>query len=204
MRLRDRFLATSALLMLCAAPAQAADTGSWTFGSTDPSLLGVGIGLFDETFFDPRVGFFSIDYNRMHFESSDMRFEYASGYNLLPTSEVFGRLHPVGGIEMTGAGGTFLNAGVNYDVNFGPLHFVPAFTPGLFFPGDGKRLNYPLEFRTQVEFAYEFNDRSRLGVAFSHISNSQLSFIAHKPNPGADTVMVYYRFPLEAWFPGSR
>ncbi len=199
MRLRSILLAAGALAALCGPPALA---GDWTLGGKDPSLIGAGLGLFDETFFDPRVGFFRIDYNRMHFELSDMRFEYVGGYDILPTPEIYGRMHPVGGVEVTGAGGTFLNAGVNYDINYGPLHFIPAFTPGLFMPGDGKRLNYPLEFRTQVEFAYEFADQSRLSLAFSHISNSQLSFIAHRPNPGADTIMIYFRYPLDKLFRG--
>ncbi|WP_158254633.1 acyloxyacyl hydrolase [Rhodoblastus sphagnicola] len=172
--------------------------------AADPTLLGVGIGLFDETFLDPRIAFFKVDYNRKHYEATDHRFEIMGGYNLLPTPEIYGRLHPTAGFEITSSAGTWMGAGVAYDVNYGPLHFTPKFEPGLFMPGDGKRLNYPLEFRTQLELSYEFADHSRFGVAISHISNSQLAerFNHNKPNPGADILSIYYRFPLEAWFPG--
>ena len=132
-----------------------------------------------------------------------MRFEVTGGYNLLPTPEIYGRLHPTAGVEVTSAAGTWIGAGIAYDVNYGPLHFTPKFEPGAFFPGNGKRLNYPLEFRTQLEVSYEFSNRSRFGVAISHLSNAQLAQRAYDlPNPGADIISIYYRFPLEAWFPG--
>jgi hypothetical protein len=192
MRLREIVLA-GALLTGPAAPALAAD----------PTLLGVGIGLFDETFFDPRVGYFKLSYKHPHVQAVDNRFEIMGGHNFLPTPEVYGRLHPTAGFEITSSAGTWMGAGLAYDVNYGPIHFTPKFEPGLFMPGNGKRLNYPLEFRTQFELSYEFSDRSRVGVAISHLSNGELSIrTAHKPNPGADIFTIYYRFPLEAWFPG--
>jgi hypothetical protein len=193
MRLGKAFLAASSLLALISTPALAGD----------PNLLGVGIGLFDETFLDPRVGYFRIDYNRKHYEATDNRFEFMSGYNLLPTPEIYGRIHPTAGFEITSSAGTWLGGGIAYDVNYGPIHFTPKFEPGLFLPGDGKRLNYPLEFRTHFELSYEFADLSRLGVAISHLSNGELSRrVYNKTNPGSDIISIYYRFPLERWFPG--
>ena len=38
--------------------------------------------------------------------------------------------------------------------------------------GDGLDLGYGLEFRSQLEIAYRFDNRSRLGVAVSHMSNA--------------------------------
>jgi hypothetical protein len=193
MRFRDACLAAGSLLALMSTPALAGD----------PTLIGLGIGFFDETFLDPGVAYFKIDYNRLHYPATDHRLEITGGYNFLPTPEIYGRLHPTAGFEITSSAGTWMGAGIAYDVNYGPFHFMPKFEPGLFLPGDGKRLNYPLEFRTQIEFAYEFLDRSRFGVAISHLSNAEISrTVYHKPNPGADIISIYYRFPLETWFPG--
>jgi len=193
MRFRNACLAASSLLALTATPALAGD----------PTLIGVGLGFFDETFLDPRIAFFKVDYNRPHFPATDMRLEIVGGYNFLPTPEIYGRLHPTAGVEVTSSASTWVGAGIAYDVNYGPLHFTPKFEPGLYMPGDGKRLNYPLEFRTSLELAYEFSDRSRFGVAISHLSNAQLAESAYKkPNPGADIISIYYRFPWEVWFPG--
>ena len=194
MRLRE-FVAAVALLAVSSAPALAGD----------PTLLGYGAGLFDETFFDPRVAYFKVDYNRKHYEATDNRLDITGGYNLLPTPEIYGRLHPTAGFEITSSAGTWMGAGLAYDVNYGPLYFTPKFEPGAFLPGDGKRLNYPLEFRTQFELSYEFADRSRFGVALSHLSNGQLSerYNNNKPNPGADIISIYYRFPLESLFSGT-
>ncbi|MCW2282788.1 hypothetical protein M2323_000553 [Rhodoblastus acidophilus] len=192
MRIRDACLAAVCLLAMTSASL-----------AGDPTLLGFGLGFFDETFLDPRIAFFKVDYNRPHYPATDMRLEVHGGYNFLPTPDIYGRLHPTAGVEVTSSGGTWIGAGIAYDVNVGPLHVTPKFEPGLFMPGDGKRLNYPLEFRTQLELSYEFADRSRFGVAISHLSNAQLAEkVYNKPNPGADIISIYYRFPLEAWFPG--
>jgi hypothetical protein len=193
MRLRG-ILAAGALLALSQTPALAGD----------PTLVGLGIGYFDETFLDPRIAFFKVDYNRPHYAAADARLEIMGGYNLLPTPEIYGRIHPTAGFEITSSAGTWMGAGLAYDVNYGPLHFTPKFEPGLFLPGDGKRLNYPLEFRTQFELSYELPDHSRVGVAISHLSNAQLSehFNHNKTNPGADILSIYYRIPLETLFPG--
>jgi len=191
MRLRE--ILAAGVMLAAASPALAGD----------PTLIGVGLGQFDETFLDPRIAFFKVDYNRPHYRAMDGRLEIMGGYNFLPTPEIYGRLHPTAGVEITTSASTWMGAGVAYDVNYGPLHFTPKFEPGLYLPGDGKRLNYPLEFRTSLELSYEFTDRSRFGVSISHISNANISRnVFHKPNPGADILSIYYRFPLESLFPG--
>ena len=72
-------LAAGALLAMFQSPALAGD----------PTLLGYGIGAFDETFLDPRLAYFKVDYNRPHYPAGDNRLEVMGGYNLLPTPEIF-------------------------------------------------------------------------------------------------------------------
>ncbi len=53
-----------------------------------------------------------------------------------------------------------------------------------------------MEFRSQIEFAYRFDDRSRLGVAVSHMSNASLG----ESNPGTESAMLYYSLPFDTLF----
>ena len=70
--------------------------------------------------------------------------------------------------------------------------FTPSFSPGLYFNGCGKNLGIPIEFRSAVEFAYEFSTKIRGGVQFYHISNAHLS---HR-NPGANELVFFVAIPL--------
>jgi len=73
---------------------------------------------------------------------------------------------------------------------------TPSFGVGAYDEGDGKDLGDTIEFRSQVELAYRFDNRSRVGVAFSHISNAGIG----DRNPGTEILNVYYAYPLDAIF----
>ena len=64
--------------------------------------------------------------------------------------------------------------------------------PGYYEDGDGKDLGYDLEFRSQAEIAYVMEDRSRIALAISHLSNAGLG----DTNPGVEVVSLYYMLPL--------
>ena len=73
---------------------------------------------------------------------------------------------------------------------------TPSFAPHYYW-GDNKKLDlgYALEFRSQLEAAYRFDDRSRLGMAIGHYSNASLG----DSNPGTEFLTVYYSIPLQGW-----
>ena len=96
---------------------------------------------------------------------------------------------------------SFLGAGVLVDIYLGRRFVLtPSFAP-TWWRGktDTLDLGYPLEFRSQMELSYRFNDRSRLGLAISHYSNASLG----DTNPGTETVSVYYSIPLNVLFPSK-
>lgn len=72
------------------------------------------------------------------------------------------------------------------------LVFSPNFSPGLYYRGQGRHLGYPLEFRSCLELAYEWNNKARLGTQFYHISNASLG----RKNPGANALTCFLAFPL--------
>ena len=59
---------------------------------------------------------------------------------------------------------------------------------GFFDDGDLLDLGHTVEFRSGIEFFYQFNSRHRLGVAGHHFSNSRLS----NRNPGTESVTMAY------------
>src|SRR3546814_8920873 len=69
-------------------------------------------------------------------------------------------------------------AGVLVDIYFGRRWVLtPSFAPGLYWKGnsdDPKDLGNTIEFRSQLELSYRFDDRSRLGIGFNHMSNASL------------------------------
>jgi len=56
----------------------------------------------------------------------------------------------------------------------------------------GVDLGDALEFKTGAELAYRFDDESRLGIAFDHISNAGIA----KLNPGVESLLLVYSLPL--------
>ncbi len=139
----------------------------------DPSFLTLGIGYFD--------------INRQVADAADFRLEYRHGGKVW----IF---KPWVGVEATSDGAVYGAAGILVDVFFGRRVVVtPSFGAGYYEEGDGRDLGHDIEFRSQIEIAYRFDDRSRLGLAFSHISNAILG----DANPGVEILNLSYSVPLD-------
>ena len=139
----------------------------------DPSFLTLGLGYFDM--------------NKQDNEAVDFRLEYRHG-------QKFWIFKPWIGVEATSDGAVYGAAGVLIDVFLGNrVVLTPSFGAGYYEEGDGKDLGHEIEFRSQIEVSYRFDDRSRLGLAFSHISNASIG----ADNPGVEILNVYYSIPLE-------
>lgn len=133
--------------------------------------LAVGGGIFD-VFGDDTAGEFRLEY----------RF-----------APQWWQIHPFVGATATTDGGLYGFGGLGLDIDLG-THFVvtPSLAAGLYHDGSGKDLGSPLEFRSALEFAYRFDNRSRLGVVFSHISNAGLE----DENPGAESLVLMFTLPF--------
>lgn len=148
-----------------------ATTPAWS--ADDPDFLAIGAGWYD--------------WNREKDETAELRLEYRS-------DQKWWIFKPFGALGATLDGSLFAGAGVLVDVYFGRRFVLtPSFAPHLYHKGNSKvDLDYPLEFRSQIEAAYRFDDRSRIGIAVSHYSNAGLG----KHNPGTEVATVYYEIPL--------
>lgn len=163
LRKLSTMLATAVLAVLFYSPAAMAD---------DPDYLVIGGGWYD--FNDNEQAF-------------DFRAEYRSDYKLL------GFAKPWVGIEATSDQAAYGVGGILVDLYFGRRWvFTPSFGVGAYADGSGKDLGHMIEFRSQVEFGYRFDDRSRVSLAVSHISNASLGDI----NPGSEIATFYYHIPF--------
>jgi hypothetical protein len=94
---------------------------------------------------------------------------------------------PLVGLMATSDGAVYPYAGVLVDLYFGNcIVLTPSFAPGLYFHGGGKDLGHVIEFRSAIELGYRFDDRSRLSIGISHMSNADIG----DKNRGEETVYV--------------
>jgi hypothetical protein len=91
-------------------------------------------------------------------------------------------------------GGGMVYAGLDSDLALGPVIVTPLVGLGAWWRGSGndESLGGTLEFRLSLAAAYAFENGSRLGIRFGHISNADL----HQRNPGENDLMVTYGTPL--------
>lgn len=162
-----RFLLGLATLLANVVPATA----------EEPSFISLGAGYYD-LFDDQSAGEARLEYR---FSEQEKLFFFT----------------PFVGVSATSDAGTYGYAGVGIDVFFGNLWVAtPNFAVGVYGNGDGKDLGYPIEFRSGLEVAYRFDDYSRLGLSFTHISNAGLD----ERNPGVESLVVVYSMPFQTLF----
>lgn len=166
----------------------------WIFAATWPGVaaaedypdtLTVGVGWFDAL---------SIK------DAASFRLEYRSGYR------IFRSVRPFIGVLGTSDEAFYIHIGVVFDVpleKYLPdspylrnLIATPIWGVGFYEDGDGKDLGNDLAFRLGVELAYQFENRSRLGFTFHHISNANLG----DKNPGTEIVGAFFSYPLGRLF----
>ncbi len=135
-------------------------------------------------------------------QATDFRFEYRSNESLLdigPEEDNFFFLKPFFGIELTNDSASYFLTGIYIEDNLGELFegdkskffFTPSFGAGIYDDGSGKKLGNDLQFRTSLELSYELNNKNRIGISFSHISNANLG----DKNPGVEILSFSYHIP---------
>ena len=131
-------------------------------------------------------------------------FEFGSEYKFYPSWDTpfdFLAFRPLVGVMANARKSTYLYGGIDFDL-FVSDHFViiPGFSAGWYSAGHGKNLGYPLEFRSVLQIAWQFNDQGRLGVMFYHISNAGLG----RRNPGEESLVLNYDLPIKRGFPFAK
>jgi hypothetical protein len=141
-----------------------------------PAVISGGVGWFDLVQSDD--------------EAVDFRLEYRHGDDFL-------WLKPWAGLEATSDGSVWGGIGVLMDITFfDSIILTGSIAPGLYEDGGGKDLGSVFEIRSQVELGYQFENKSRLSLAFSHTSNASIA----DDNPGVEVLSLYYHLPLDVLF----
>lgn len=88
---------------------------------------------------------------------------------------------------------TFLGAGLLVDIQLGDNWIVQPSIAPTWWRGktDQLDLGYDLQFRSRIEIAYRFPDKSRFGISATHTSNASLG----DTNPGIESMMVNISVP---------
>jgi hypothetical protein len=142
----------------------------------EPAFLALSAGAFDV--FDD-------------FTTAEFRAEYRSDLRLW-------EFVPFVGAMANAEGGVYGYAGLGIDLFLGErIVLTPNAAFGLYYEGDSKDLGGTVEFRTGAELAYRFDDQSRLGVAFHHISNAGI----YDDNPGTESIVLTYALPIGVGVP---
>lgn len=170
-----RLLGGISCVVLFAAALLAAPPGARA--DDDGSTLVLGVG-----YTDPIEGETS---------AADFRLDYRHGQGLW-------FIKPWLGIEATSEGSVWGGGGIYIDIPIYDRVFVTGSAAvGGYHQGGGKDLGNTLEFRTQAEVTYRFENGLRLGGAVSHISNASTGDI----NPGQNFVSAIFVVPLSNLLP---
>lgn len=141
--------------------------------SSDPPLIQIGGGAFNIT---------------KHKRSALAQVEYK-------WSPIVYKMRPFVGLMGTDRESLYMYGGLGFDIFFGK-NFVmtPSLAPGIYFKGRGKKLWFPLEFRTSIEAAVVFGGQHRIGAQFYHMSNAGFG----RKNPGAESLVFFLAIPLKS------
>lgn len=164
-----------ALPLLAAAAAMTfSQTASARAQEAAPDYLTFAIGYFD-VFGDDGA--------------TDLRLEYRPGKTVL-----IDNLKPWIGMEGTTDGTLWLGGGLLYDWNFsGSWYMTPSLGAGLYAQGESdKDLDYPVQFRSQLEISYKYDSGIRAGASLSHTSNADLG----DHNPGVEALNLSVAYPF--------
>lgn len=150
-------------------------TAQTALAEDEPAFLRVGAGYYDV--FDNK-------------EAAEMHLEYIS-------DSKWWVFNPFVGVMGTSDSAFYGYGGIRLDIFMGRRWVLtPSFAPGLYHDGDGKDLGHAIEFRSALELAYRFDDRSRVGASIYHLSNASID----ENNPGTEVITVHYSYPLTNLF----
>ncbi len=107
--------------------------------------------------------------------------------------EIGYNIGPMLGVMFTSDASVYVYGGFFLDLEFGNWVVMPNLAVGAYAEGAGKDLGHVIEFRSAIEIAYRFANRSRLGIAFSHLSNANLG----DSNPGVESLVITYAIPID-------
>ena len=171
------------LLVLIGAPVyadQRFEIGPFSLVGDEPHALMLGVGAFD-LFHEGARG--------------------TQGTRPIGVAEIrFGRklfyLGPLLGLAATGKGSFYGYGGLGLDAEVGSWSFLPAASLVGYRQGGGKELYGTVLFQAALTVTRRFVGDTRVGLTFTHISNGYRHGTDVRLNPGAETLLLTFLFPV--------
>lgn len=122
-------------------------------------------------------------------DSVEARLEYRSDLKLF-------WFKPFSGVMVNYDSAVYGYGGLLLDLYLGRrLVVTPSFAVGAYHEGASKDLGSAIEFRSQIEVGFRFDDRSRLSLSLDHISNAGID----DKNPGTEALVLTYAVPFSVF-----
>ncbi len=99
-----------------------------------------------------------------------------------------GKFSPITGAFISDKNSILLYTGIEANYDIGPLSIKPSFAPGFYEAGNGKDLGSALEFKSEIRFDLNILSNTKIGYAYSHVSNNDWGNI----NPGIDNQTITF------------
>ncbi len=136
------------------------------------------------------LGYYDLEHSN---DGTNFRLEYKA-LNL----KLLGKISPFAGVEITNKGSLWIGAGFLTEFK---LDKKWSITPniGIGYYSNGKNdldLGHPIEFKTGIELSYALENKNRIGLNFTHLSNGGLG----DTNPGTEIISLTYSFPFDKLF----
>jgi len=148
----------------------------FTKASTEEKpLLSIGSGIFDIKHAEYRTAEFRVEYR---------------------PAKVFYTIRPTIGAMVTAKSSLYFYIGFGFEWFYKSFFFSPNFATGIYKQNQGKNLGFPIEFRSGIETGFRFKNYSRIGVHFYHMSNARKLFHWSSKNPGEESLVLFYSFPI--------
>ncbi len=138
-------------------------------------LISIGGGIFD--------------IKHAKFRTAEFRIEYR------PAKVVY-TIRPTLGMMVNAKSSMYFYAGFGFEWFYKSFFFSPNFATGIYRQNQGKNLGFPIEFRSGIEAGFRFKNCSRIGIHFYHMSNARKLFHWSSRNPGEESLVLFYSFPI--------
>ena len=135
-----------------------------------------------------QYNFFTGNFDFSDDKQSAMLFGFQHQNEDLERNTFVGNISPITGGFITENSAAYVYTGIEWNIDMGALTFTPSFAPGLYHKGDGKDLGHVLEFKSEIQFSYDFSGNSKVGLSYNHVSNASLG----DKNPGANSYMFNF------------
>jgi hypothetical protein len=178
------FVITSFACALCTNIAAQAQSSA-----SDLNLGPIRIAGNESSYLDFGAGAFDIQGHHEAPTSAEGKVEFRYGKKFL-------YIGPAIGVLGDTRGGVFGYGGFYTDLALGRFVLTPLAAVGGYHRGGSEDLGNTFQFRLSADLSYQFDNKSRLGLQFAHISNAGIS----QTNPGENELLVTYAIPLQLPF----